>query len=202
MKSFTITIFCMFLAAAVAFAQGSMQQPGQMQQQPGTATPSQPSTMPAPSQQPSQSQPSTQMPQTQPSQAPQAAGAPGIDDQVKILSTELNLNSDQQTKVKSILQEQHTQAMALVSDASMSREDKIQKIHALRQSTIDKVRSTLTSDDQKKKFDSMVQAQDERIRERQQGTTPEPQGTNPQSPSTSPQSPSTPPQSTNPRPPK
>jgi hypothetical protein len=202
MKSFTMIIFCMFLAAAVAFAQGSMQQPGQMPQQPGTATPSQPSTMPAPSQQPGQSQPGAQMPQTQPQQAPQAAGAPAIDDQVKILSTELNLNSDQQTKVKSILQDQHTQAMALVSDSSLSRDDKIQKIHALRQATIDKVRSTLTSDDQKKKFDSMVQAQDERIRERQQGTTPEPQGTNPQSPSTSPQSPSTPPTSTNPRPPK
>jgi len=202
MKSFTITIFCMFLATAVALAQGSMQQT--MPQQPATSTPSQPGAMPAPSQQqPGQAQPGAQMPQTQPSQAPQAAGAPGIDDQVKILSTELNLNSDQQTKVKSILQEQHTQAMALVGDSSISREDKIQKIHALRQSTIDKVRSTLTSDDQKKKFDSMVQAQDERIRERQQGTTPEPQGTNPQSPSTtSPQSPSTPPTSTNPRPPK
>jgi len=56
---------------------------------------------------------------------------------------------------------------------------KVQKMHELRQSTIDKVRGTLTGDEQKNKFDNMVQAQNERIREReqqqqQQGNTPPP----------------------------
>jgi len=44
----------------------------------------------------------------------------------------------------------------------------MQKVHTLRQSTIDKVRGTLTSEEQKSKFDSMVQAQNERIREKEQ----------------------------------
>jgi hypothetical protein len=58
--------------------------------------------------------------------------------------------------------------MTIIQDSSLQREDKIQKIHALRQSTIDKVRATLTSDDQKQKFDQMVQAQDQRMHQRDQ----------------------------------
>ena len=92
----------------------------------------------------------------------------GADAQVNALTEQLNLNSDQQAKVKTILEDQHQQAVSLVSDPSTSRDAKLQKIHALRQSTIDKIRGTLTSDEQKSKFDSMVQAQNQRIREREQ----------------------------------
>jgi DNA-directed RNA polymerase specialized sigma subunit len=69
---------------------------------------------------------------------------------------------------RSILQDQHQQAVNVVNDTSLSRDAKVQKIHQLRQSTIDKVRATLTSDDQKTKFDTMVQAQNDRLREREQ----------------------------------
>jgi len=96
------------------------------------------------------------------------SGTPGIDDQVSALTSALNLSSDQQTKVRSILQDQHQQAVNVVNDTSLSRDAKVQKIHQLRQSTIDKVRATLTSDDQKTKFDTMVQAQNDRLREREQ----------------------------------
>lgn len=125
-----------------------------------------------PSQQPQQQQPSPGQPsQTQPSgdqgaQPPQGAQPgqpPSIDDQVQILAVQLNLTPDQQTKVKAALEDQHTQAMAVVHDNAMAREDKIQKIHAIRENTIAKVRGTLTSDDQKQKFDQMLQGQDQRM---------------------------------------
>ncbi|HEX6494187.1 MAG TPA: hypothetical protein VF018_01800, partial [Acidobacteriaceae bacterium] len=109
---------------------------------------------------------------------PMHSGVSAIDDQVNALTGALNLTGDQQAKIKTILQDQHQQVMSLASDTSLSRDAKMQKVHALRQATIDKVRGTLTSEEQKTKFDSMVQAQNERIRDReqqqQQDNTPSP----------------------------
>lgn len=133
-------------------------------------------TQPASPQSPSQS-PSTQAPtappqsapsepsQTQPAQPPdqqappsQSQGPQGstIDEQVKALSLELNLTADQQPKLKSILEDQRNQGMTIVSDKSSTREDKVQKLHALREQTISKVRGMLTPD-QQKKLDQMLQ---------------------------------------------
>ena len=60
--------------------------------------------------------------------------------------------------------------MSIVGDNASSRDEKLQKVHALRESTISKVRSTL-NDDQKKKFDQMVSEQEERMHQ-QQGASP------------------------------
>lgn len=141
-------------------SQGSMQ-PSQTQtqpaQNPGTMQPGQSSQPQQPGMQPSQ----------QPQSSQQTHGA-SIDDQVKSLTEQLSLTPGQQAKVKTALEDQHTQAMTIIQDNAMAREDKIQKIHALRESTIAKVRTALTSDDQKKKFDQMVQAQDERMHQQPQ----------------------------------
>lgn len=125
--------------------------------------------------QPSQSQPSQDQGAAQPgaqSQQPQGPAQPrqahSIDDQVQALAEQLNLTPDQQTKVKTALEDQHSQALEVVQDNSLAREDKIEKIHVIRESTIAKVRATLTSDDQKHKFDQMLQAQDDRMRQQQQ----------------------------------
>src|ERR1700756_2670951 len=161
MKSIQAAIFSgTLLLAAGAFAsqnpagsQAQPQTPGAMQQQqPGQSTPNLPSSGTSSAQPGQQTQPDT----SQSQQSAASAGRPSIDDQVKILSDQLNLTSDQQTKVKGIMEDQHTQAMTIVQDNSLAREDKIQKIHALRESTISKVRGTL-NDDQKQKFDQMVQ---------------------------------------------
>lgn len=175
MKRFTLAILlCMLMLALGAFAyQGSMQQPAQTPQAPGAAnqTPQQPGAMPpsaAPQAQPG-SEPSPQAQTPDASQAPPMhAGTPGIDDQVNALTAALNLTPDQQAKVKTILEDQHQQAVKLVGDSTLSQNQKLQKIHDIRQSSIDKVRATLTSDDQKTKFDSMVQAQNQRIHAREQ----------------------------------
>lgn len=165
----TAVISCTFLFALGALAQypagGQATQPMQPQaQQPGMQ-PSQPST------QPSQTQPGQDQ-NAQPGQQPGAAnqsqsssmGRPSIDDQVQSLAQQLNLSADQQAKVKTALEDQHTQAMNVVQDNSMSRDDKIQKIHTIRQGTIDKVRTAL-NDDQKKKFDTMVQQQEQHFQQ-------------------------------------
>jgi hypothetical protein len=109
-----------------------------------------------------------QAPQSGPAQAPAMhSGTPGVDDQVSALTTALNLNSDQQAKLRTILEDQHQQVLGVANDSSLSRDTKLQKVHALRQSTIDKVRATLTSDEQKSKFDTMIQTSNERIRQRE-----------------------------------
>ena len=103
-----------------------------------------------------------------------------IDAQVKVLTDQLTLNTDQQAKTRTILVDQHDQAMTIVKDSALSRDDKVQKIHNLRESTISKVRSTL-NDDQKKKFDVMVSEQNERMRQ-MQGGNPGSSGTGSSSP--------------------
>jgi hypothetical protein len=154
------------LLAAGAFA---WQYPsgGQPAQQPQTQPSQQPQTQPS---QPSQSQPS--QPGAPSQQQPQGSGQPGqahsIDDQVQALAAQLNLSPEQQAKVKTALEDQHSQAMEVVQNSSLAREDKIQKIHAIRENTIAKVRATLTTDDQKQKFDQMLQAQDDRTHQQQQ----------------------------------
>jgi hypothetical protein len=162
------------LAAAGAFA---LQTPGSSSAGQASQVPSSPSSPSA--QYPSSQSPSTQTPGTQPgtpgstapgspqgsapSAQPEQApppqpGRPSIDDQVKMLSQELSLNTDQQAKLKNILEDQHQQAMTFVNDNSMSREDKIQKIRVLREATITKARGIM-NDDQKKKLDAMLQQQ-------------------------------------------
>jgi len=158
----TAIISSTFLLAVGAFAQ---QYPGGQSAPPaasqGSMQPSSPSqaspAQPAPNQ-PGQSQGDVQPAQQQPSQSPSSAGRPSIDDQVRSLSDQLSLSPDQQAKVKTALEDQHSQAMKVVQDNSLAREDKIQKIHTIRESTINTVRSAL-NEDQKKKFDQMVQQQ-------------------------------------------
>jgi hypothetical protein len=173
------------LAGAGAFA---LQTPGasagqanQVPQSPSTASPS--SQTPS-SQYPSSQSPSSQQPGMQPGAAgtagsaqggaqpeqapPPQPGRPSIDDQVRMLSQELNLTSDQQTKLKTILEDQHQQAMTFVNDNTMSRDDKIQKIRVLRESTITKARGIM-NDDQKKKLDAMLQQQQQGAPHGQQG---------------------------------
>jgi Spy/CpxP family protein refolding chaperone len=82
-------------------------------------------------------------------------GMGNVDDHVKELSTKLNLTSDQQTKVKAILEENHQKMQATMKDESLSKEDKHAKMKEMHDSVHAKVRDILT-DEQKPKFDAMV----------------------------------------------
>ncbi len=140
MKLIRTAIFsCTFLFAVGAFA---WQYPsGSQPQAPhGGMQPSQPSPNQQPGNQPGQD-PNAAQPGQQPSQsAPSSSGAPTIDDQVRSLSEQLNLSTDQQAKIS--------------------------KIHGLRETTINKVRTAL-NDDQKKKFDQMIAEMDQRQHDQQ-----------------------------------
>lgn len=129
------------------------------QQNPPAGRPTQPQTVPPGQEAPPAQQPQTAEPsQTQPSQSPSAPSAqpPSIDDQVKVLTQELNLNDDQQGKIKTVLVDQRQQASTVIADNTLSRDDKVQKIRALREATIARVRGVL-NDDQKKKLDQMLE---------------------------------------------
>jgi hypothetical protein len=161
----TALISSTFLLAVGAFAQqypGGQSPQGSMQQaSPGQASPNQPSATQPSSSQPSSVQPGQSQGDVQPApqqQSPSMAGRPSIDDQVRSLSDQLNLSTDQQAKVKTALEDQHSQAMKVAQDNTLEREDKIQKIHTIRESAINTVRSTL-DEEQKKKFDQMLQQQ-------------------------------------------
>jgi len=82
-------------------------------------------------------------------------GMGNVDDHVKELSAKLNLTADQQTKVKTILEEHHQQMQAMMKDDSLSKEDKHAKMKSMHDSIHAKVREILT-DEQKPKFDAMV----------------------------------------------
>lgn len=158
MKSIKRTLLiCLTLLATGAFASQYPTSPaqqsspsGQMPQSQGSAQPGQAAPGTAQPGQPQAGQPDQQAPQP---------GRPSIDDQVKMLTQELNLTPDQQTKMKNVLEDQHQQAMTIMNDSATPRDDKIQKIRSLRETTITKARSMLT-DDQKKKLDAMLQESD------------------------------------------
>lgn len=156
------SVSCAFLLITSAFAMQTTR-PGQMDQPPGAAQtnpqPQTPQTQPPDTRAPQPTDQAPQAPQAQPQQGgPQGAQPPSIDEQVSVLTQELNLSNDQQTRVKTILVDQRQQAMGVVGDQNLSRADKIEKIHTIRETTISKVRDSL-NDDQKKKLDQMLQGQ-------------------------------------------
>ena len=77
------------------------------------------------------------------------------EDMMQELTTKLNLTADQQTKIKSIMDESHEKMRATMSDQSLSKEDKHAKMKSMHDSIHAKVREVLT-DEQKPKFDAMV----------------------------------------------
>lgn len=72
----------------------------------------------------------------------------------KELSQKLNLSSDQQSKVQSILEDQQKQFANLRNDTSLSQQDRHSKFMELHQNTASQIRSVLNPD-QQKKFDAI-----------------------------------------------
>ena len=142
------------IAVGTLAAQTANPSSGQ-QSQPQMQTPQTQPAPQTPQQQPPQQQPGQPGQQNPESRGQMPPGHPTIDDQVNMLTQDLSLTPEQQTKMRAILEDQHKQAMTIVDDPSMARDDKIQKIRALREATIDKTRSMLT-DEQKKKLDDML----------------------------------------------
>jgi len=82
----------------------------------------------------------------------------GADPQKRVqhLTKKLNLSSDQQAKVLTILQDQQKQRENLRNDSSLSQQDRRSKMMDLHKSANEQIRALLTPD-QQKKFDQMEQ---------------------------------------------
>jgi Spy/CpxP family protein refolding chaperone len=83
-----------------------------------------------------------------------SSGVPTVQGHLKVLTEKLALTSDQQTKIKPILQELHDATLKLVQDESMSREERFGKVRASREKADKKMREIL-NDEQKKKLDQL-----------------------------------------------
>lgn len=81
---------------------------------------------------------------------------------VQHMTQELNLTSDQQSKVLAILQDQQKQMQALHDDTTTPQEDKRAKAMDLHKNTMSQVRAVLT-DEQQKKFDEMQQKREQEM---------------------------------------
>jgi len=79
---------------------------------------------------------------------------PSVDERVQHMTKALNLSADQQAKVKSILEDQHSQMASLKQDTSMSQQDRQAKFQQIHQASMQKIRDLL-NDEQKSKFDQM-----------------------------------------------
>jgi Spy/CpxP family protein refolding chaperone len=83
-------------------------------------------------------------------------GMPSAEDHLKVLSEKLNLTSDQQTKIRPVLQELHDSAQKLMQDQSLSQEERRARHKAHMEIADKKVRDVL-NEDQTKKLDELEQ---------------------------------------------
>ena len=82
-------------------------------------------------------------------------GPPSPDQQLSHLTQMLNLSSDQQAKIKPILEDQSKEMQALHQDTSLSREDRFSKMQEIQKNSHAQIREVLNSDRQQK-FDTMM----------------------------------------------
>jgi Spy/CpxP family protein refolding chaperone len=81
-------------------------------------------------------------------------GVPTAEVQLKFLTAKLDLTSDQQDKMKPILQELHDTTVKLVKDDTISSDERMNKVRESHYAADRKIRAIL-SDDQKKKLDQV-----------------------------------------------
>jgi protein CpxP len=97
-------------------------------------------------------------------------GRPVMDvgQRVENLSKQLNLTDDQKPKVRAIYEDAANQRQALRQDTSLSRQDRMEKMRAINQSTRKQIENILTAE-QKKKWNEIMKENRERRGERQEG---------------------------------
>ncbi len=97
----------------------------------------------------------------------------------EMLTRQLNLTSNQQSKVLDILKSAQSQVQNLQSDTSMSQQDRRSKMMEIHKTSDDQIRALLDSD-QQKKWDAMQSR-----RQQWQGRRPQGQGQAPSAPDSS-----------------
>jgi len=82
-------------------------------------------------------------------------GPPSPDQQLAHLTQALTLTSDQQSRIKPILEDQAKQMESLRQDTSLSRQDRFTKMQEIQKASHSQIREVLNSD-QQQKFDSLM----------------------------------------------
>jgi len=98
---------------------------------------------------------------------------PTVEAQLKVLTDKLDLSSEQQNKIKPIMQELHDATEKLAGDKSLSHEDRLAKVRPQRYEADQKIRAILT-DDQKKKLDQYEAGSHPEMHGNLSGATPAP----------------------------
>ena len=86
--------------------------------------------------------------------APQhvARKRPTIDDRVKVLAKNLDLNESQQTAVKKILERRHQETLRIQRDPTIAGSARIEQFRMLQDRTAEQISAVLT-EEQRKKYD-------------------------------------------------
>jgi len=80
---------------------------------------------------------------------------PSLDEQMKTLTAKLDLTSDQQAKIKPIMQDLHKVTEKIMHDTSMPREQRLEAVRPHRMEAGTQIRTFLT-EEQNKKFDAYL----------------------------------------------
>jgi periplasmic protein CpxP/Spy len=99
-------------------------------------------------------------------------GPPDPAERTKELTKKLKLNADQQAKVQSALEAEHSQMESLHQDSSLSREDRRSKMMDIHKTTDTQIRGLLDAD-QQKKWDEMQTKREQWMQGRRQGGSPQ-----------------------------
>jgi len=86
---------------------------------------------------------------------------PSVDDQLQRMSKALNLNEDQQSKIKPVLTQQRTEMQQIRNNSSISNDEKFSKIRNTHQQASSQIKALL-NEDQQKRFHEFQQKQRER----------------------------------------
>ena len=80
---------------------------------------------------------------------------PTVEQRLQRMTQQLDLNEDQQQKIKPILESQSTQMESLRADTSLSQEDRMAKMKQIHESTASQINPILNADQQKKYAEMM-----------------------------------------------
>lgn len=83
-------------------------------------------------------------------------GVPPVEKHLQVLTEKLDLTTDQQAKVKPILQQMQDSTQKFMQDESMSRAERMDNVKLCRYKADKEIRKVL-SDDQKKELDQLEQ---------------------------------------------
>lgn len=101
-------------------------------------------------------------------------GVPTVDEQLEVLTVKLDLTTDQQTRIKPILQDMHDATVKISQDQSLSREERLARVRQIRYRAHDQIREIL-NDEQKKKLEQYLQGPHPEMHGNLSGATSSPQ---------------------------